>query len=302
MDKEAKKRYNEYVETVTPTHNLLSQMLRAFLTGGIICTMGQGLRNVFTYFFDMDKVTSSTWVSITLIFISVALTAFGIYPKITKAAINGEWDFFNAAADIGINLIMIIAVPLSMGAMVFAGEVVQIVYERGAFDESATALTGTAFFFYACGLAFMALNEFLVQIYYSLKDMKTPIKCASVGVAVNIVLNLSLVGKMAHGGLALATSIAALVNFALLLVFLARKHREVAILKSKSKVLKICVAAAAAVAAAYGTHCFISAAVFMPRILYLGIAVLAACVIYILLLAVFKIDELKLIKGLISRK
>ena len=84
MDKEAKKRYNEYVETVTPTHNLLSQMLRAFLTGGIICTMGQGLRNVFTYFFDMDKVTSSTWVSITLIFISVALTAFGIYPKITK--------------------------------------------------------------------------------------------------------------------------------------------------------------------------------------------------------------------------
>ena len=107
---------------------------------------------------------------------------------------------------------------------------------------------------------------------------------------------------MAHGGLALATSIAALVNFALLLVFLARKHREVAILKSKSKVLKICVAAAAAVAAAYGTHCFISTAVFMPRILYLGIAVLAACVIYILLLAVFKIDELKLIKGLISRK
>ena len=84
MDKEAKKRYNEYVETVTPTHNLLSQMLRAFLTGGIICTMGQGLRNVFTYFFDMDKVTSSTWVSITLIFISVVLTAFGIYPKITK--------------------------------------------------------------------------------------------------------------------------------------------------------------------------------------------------------------------------
>lgn len=87
MDKEAKKRYNEYVETVTPTHNLLSQMLRAFLTGGIICTMGQGLRNVFTYFFDMDKVTSSTWVSITLIFISV------------------RWDYINSIkARIGAHL------------------------------------------------------------------------------------------------------------------------------------------------------------------------------------------------------
>lgn len=37
-----------------------------------------------SHILDMDKVTSSTWVSITLIFISVALTAFGIYPKITK--------------------------------------------------------------------------------------------------------------------------------------------------------------------------------------------------------------------------
>lgn len=51
MDKEAKKRYNEYVETVTPTHNLLSQMLRAFLTGGIICTMGQGLMECLHIFF-----------------------------------------------------------------------------------------------------------------------------------------------------------------------------------------------------------------------------------------------------------
>lgn len=45
---------------------------------------GSGLKECLHIFFDMDKVTSSTWVSITLIFISVVLTAFGIYPKITK--------------------------------------------------------------------------------------------------------------------------------------------------------------------------------------------------------------------------
>lgn len=84
MDEENKKKYNEYVESVTPKHNLWMQMSRAFLVGGIICTIGQGIRNGLIYFTDMDVVTASTWVSIILVFLSVSLTATGIYPLITK--------------------------------------------------------------------------------------------------------------------------------------------------------------------------------------------------------------------------
>lgn len=233
--------------------------------------------------------------------LTTTIIATIIYPKITKAAVGGDWEFFNTAADKGINLIMIIAVPFSLGAMVFAGDVVQIVYERGAFDESATALTGTAFFFYSCGLVFRALNELIVQIYYSLKDMKTPIKCAAAGVLVNIILNLLLIGKMAHGGLALATSAAAFVNFIMLSAFIARKHGEVELLKSKSKILKIIVSAVIAVAAAYCVQRGLMTALFMPRIVYLGIAVIAACIVYILLLTAFKIDEVKMLRGIVKR-
>ena len=39
------KDYAEYVKKITPTHNLLLQMLKAFITGGIICTAGQFLLN-----------------------------------------------------------------------------------------------------------------------------------------------------------------------------------------------------------------------------------------------------------------
>lgn len=84
MDEESKKKYNEYVESVTPTHNLWSQMVRAFLVGGLICVVGQGIRNALMYFWSMDVTTASTWVSIILVFLSVALTATGIYPLITK--------------------------------------------------------------------------------------------------------------------------------------------------------------------------------------------------------------------------
>lgn len=230
--------------------------------------------------------------------LTTTIIATIIYPKITKAAVNEDWEFFNEATDKGISLITIIAVPFGLGAMVFADDVVQIVYERGAFDEIATALTGTAFFFYSCGLIFVALNEFLVQVYYSLKDMKTPIKCAAAGVLVNIILNFLLIGKMAHGGLALATSAAAFVNFTFLFVLLIRKHREVAVLKEKSKILKILAAAVIAVAAAYGVQHGLAATVFMPRIAYLGIAVIAACAVYMVLLTVFNIDEVKMLKGM----
>lgn len=84
MNKEKQKEYNSYVESVTPTHNLWLQMLKAFIVGGIICTIGQFIYNVGMDSFMLDKKSASTWCSLILIFLSVVFTATGIYPKITK--------------------------------------------------------------------------------------------------------------------------------------------------------------------------------------------------------------------------
>ena len=64
------KEYEKYVKEVTPTHNLWLQMLKAFITGGIICCIGQFILN-FAGSMNLDKQT-------------VVLTGFGIYPKIVK--------------------------------------------------------------------------------------------------------------------------------------------------------------------------------------------------------------------------
>ena len=77
------KEYNQYVETVTPTSNSFRNCLWAFLVGGLICTIGQGLFNLLQYF-GWNKNDSSSYVSVILVLICVILTGFNLYKKIAK--------------------------------------------------------------------------------------------------------------------------------------------------------------------------------------------------------------------------
>lgn len=83
MDDVKKQEYQELVKEVTPTHNLWMQMLRAFIVGGIICVIGQAILN-YCNSLGMDKETAGSWCSLILILLSIVLTGFGIYPRITK--------------------------------------------------------------------------------------------------------------------------------------------------------------------------------------------------------------------------
>ena len=80
---ERNKAYNEYVKQVTPTHNLVANMVKAFFTGGIICCVGQFILNTCENL-GLDKDTSGGWCSMILVLISVILTGFNIYPSIAN--------------------------------------------------------------------------------------------------------------------------------------------------------------------------------------------------------------------------
>lgn len=79
-----KKAYDEYVKQITPVNELGSDMLHAFVTGGIICTLGQASVMLMMNYLGMEKEEAQTWMLIELILASVLLTGFGIYPKIVK--------------------------------------------------------------------------------------------------------------------------------------------------------------------------------------------------------------------------
>lgn len=83
MDETQKKQYQQYVKEVTPTHSLPVQMFRAFLTGGIICVIGQGILN-YMKAAGMDQETAGSVCSLALVLLSVLLTGLNLYPSITK--------------------------------------------------------------------------------------------------------------------------------------------------------------------------------------------------------------------------
>lgn len=84
MNEKEKQEYQEYVKTVTPTHNLWMQMVRAFIVGGIICVIGQAILNCATNMYGLDKETAGSWCSLLLVLASVILTGLNIYPSIVK--------------------------------------------------------------------------------------------------------------------------------------------------------------------------------------------------------------------------
>lgn len=72
-----------YVKQVTPTHNLWWNMAKAFVTGGIICCIGQFILNVCENY-GLDQKTSGSWCSMLLILLSVLLTGLNLYPSIAN--------------------------------------------------------------------------------------------------------------------------------------------------------------------------------------------------------------------------
>lgn len=76
-------KYNEYVKQVTPTHSLWKNCARAFLVGGIICVIGQGITNA-ALAMGMSKEDAGAWCSLILVLLSVILTGVGIYQPLAK--------------------------------------------------------------------------------------------------------------------------------------------------------------------------------------------------------------------------
>ncbi len=83
MAQEKKQQYEEYVERITPKHNLPLNMLKAFVTGGSICLIGQIILHT-AWERGLDQQTAGSWCSLILIFSSALLTGLNLYPSIAK--------------------------------------------------------------------------------------------------------------------------------------------------------------------------------------------------------------------------
>lgn len=165
-----------------------------------------------------------------------------LYPIIARMAVKNDLSGLKnslAEAITGVNLLVI---PATVGFMMFATPIVSLLFSRGAFDVNALEMTSYALFFYSIGMIGYGLRDVLTRAFYSLHDTKTPVINATIGVILNITLNVILSKYMGIGGLALATSIAAIFTTGLLFISLRKKIGALGIKEISISFMKILLA------------------------------------------------------------
>lgn len=153
---------------------------------------------------------------------AVAL-AVVLLPTLSGHAAKGDMKKLVQTVGFSIRLILFITLPATIGLIILREPIVNTLWERGEFLHVSTQGTAIALLYYSIGLCAYSGIKIIAPAFYSLQDTKTPAKIGIYSMILNIFLNLILMGPLKHGGLALATSIAAIFNVALLIYFLRKR-------------------------------------------------------------------------------
>lgn len=153
---------------------------------------------------------------------SVAVSTI-LFPALSRMAAREDHRGMGEVITTGTRQIFFMLVPSSIVLALLATPVTRLVYQRGQFDAAATALTAESLFFFVFGLVFNGASLLLIRAFFSLQQPWTPTKIAGAAVVLNAALNLLFIIPFETGGIPLATSVASLVSFLLLLVLLARR-------------------------------------------------------------------------------
>jgi len=129
---------------------------------------------------------------------------------------------------LSLRMILFLTIPASIGLMVLGEPVIRLFFERNQFTAESTSATAYALVFFAIGLAGHATVEIVDRVFYALHDTRSPVLVAVSAIALNVVLSLVLMQTpLNYGGLALAKSIAARVEAAILIRLVSLRLPEV---------------------------------------------------------------------------
>ncbi len=157
------------------------------------------------------------------------LAIFGIalatvmLPDLSKSVARGDIESYQNTLDWALRWVLLIATPSMLGLILLATPILTTLFYNGEFNDHDVVMTSYSLIAYAFGLLGFVLVKVLASGFYARQNMKTPVKIAVVAMITNIILNLILIFPLAHTGLALATSLAAILNASLLYYFLRKQ-------------------------------------------------------------------------------
>jgi putative peptidoglycan lipid II flippase len=230
-----------------------------------------------------------------------------IYPMLSKLSTENNQKKFKESIVTAINVVILIIIPISIGAIILATPIVRLLFERGEFDARATQMTAMALIFYSVGMLGFGLRDILGKVFYSLKDTKTPMINGIIAMILNIVLNLAFVKytNMQLGGLAFATSISSLVTIFLLSVSLRKKIGAFGGKKIITVLVKALVSALLMAFVTRFTYNMLDSILstgFIQDAIKLGVSVGLGAIIYGVSIIVLRVNEVKLLVKMLSGK
>ncbi len=150
-----------------------------------------------------------------------------LLPELTRAlaAHKEGGDPAEAAAlqNRALEFALALTLPAAVGLFMMPALIINVLYERGAFDSQTTAMTAAALAAFAVGLPSFVLQKVFQPGYFARFDMRTPMWFAAISVAVNVGVSLTLFPIYGHVGIAIATSVAGWVNAVALFIGLKLK-------------------------------------------------------------------------------
>lgn len=225
---------------------------------------------------------------------SIAITTM-IYPMLSKAFAEKNIKAVKTIFSKALNIIIILFVPITIGAIILGKPAIDFVFQRGEFDSASSAMTSSAFIMYSLSLIALALRDVITKVFYSMQDTKSTLYIGAFAVAINIIFNIILVKPLAHTGLALSTSLSAIISLPLFFIFLRKKIGSLGLKNSAVLFLKSSISTIIMGGIVYFGYDFINSILGQGKVSVLLSIIISAGVggiIYFILMIVMKVKEM----------
>jgi len=238
--------------------------------------------------------------------IFVLAISSAIFPTLSEHAVKDDREALAKTLLKGLKLVLLITIPAAAGLMALRVPVVKLLFERGAFDATATQMTADALFYFSLGMFAMAANMVITRAYYALRDVKTPLYLGLISIVVNIIVSIALVPRMGHSGLALANTLASIFSYVTMYWFLSRHLPDLylgSLLRTTGKAIGAAILCALAAGITYSQLSILSQIQGTKGLLVVVAAgIFAGIVVFGLALLLFREEETQELLGSFMRR
>jgi putative peptidoglycan lipid II flippase len=146
-----------------------------------------------------------------------------ILPTLADHAADNNMKALKETFGFALRMIFFVTVPAAGGLMILSHDIIRTLFQHGQFGEASTQATASALICFAVGLPFISGVRVTSNAFYSMQDSKTPVRVATMSVAVDFAVSLALMWSLKHVGLAIAVATASVFNFVMHLVDFRKK-------------------------------------------------------------------------------